>query len=186
MQADGEMRVGEAAAAASWALSRANGFGVMGYLVYLAIYFVVLMGMVTLVERLLPPMWSGLLTLPLILVTAFGGIYGMTRMRLWRMRRTQAARGGVPLTPVSYRLEDDAFVVQQPRALTRVEWAGVSELMSLKKHWVFVVSGMGYCLPRRFFGAPADERAFIRAALGRMTPEARNRSAKAATFVQWE
>jgi hypothetical protein len=186
MQADGEMRMGEAASAASWALSRANGFGILGYLVYFVVYFAVLMGVINLAERLLPPMWSGLLILPLILVTAVGGIYGMTRMRLWRMSRTQVARGGVALTPVSYRLDEDALEVRQPHALTRVEWPGVSELMSLKQHWVFVVSGMGYCLPRRFFADVAAERAFIRAALGRLSGEARSRSAKAAAFVQWE
>lgn len=185
MQASGVMKLGETASA-SWALSRANGFGILAYVVYLAGLMAAMMGATTLASAVLPEAVAGALGLPIIAGVGVVGVLAMMRWRRWRMRKTQAARGGPVDTPVTFRIEEDALILEQPHALVRVGWPGVSEVLALKAYWVFVVSGMGYCLPRRFFVDAAAERAFIRAVLQRMEPAARERSPKAAAFVQWE
>lgn len=185
MQVSGQMQMGETAAA-SWALSRANGFGMLSFIVYLAAVVVAMLVVSNVVSIALPADVADALSLPVIMGAAVLSVFAVMRWRRWRMRRTQIARGGLVSTPVSFRIAEDALVLEQPHVLMRVNWPGVSEILSLKAYWIFVVSGMGYCLPRRFFADAAAERSFIRLVLERIEPAARERSGKAATFVQWE
>jgi len=95
----------------------------------------------------------------------------------WRIR-------GVPARmDMTYRIEEEVFVIAGPTAETRLAWWSISEIIPGRGCWLFVGMGMAYFLPRRFFADPIAEAAFLRACLEKMQPEARARSSKAAALA---
>jgi hypothetical protein len=183
VEVGGQFRIGEASSAA-WLLSRrVCGFGVVAWAVYLVCLFAGVIVVAAVADALLPR-WAG----PLAIATM--GLLGVRTMLIWRRRRSARAwrERGVPDPQlVTFRIEEDALVVEQAMSTSTFRWAGVSELMPTKTHWVYVGPGLGYCLPRRFFGDKAQEQAFLRASLARMNDAARARSKEATAFIGiWE
>ena len=126
------------------------------------------------------------LQLPVSLAWIGGCWIAYVRLSRWRLRRGWERRGVVSPYRTTFALEDEAFVVTSDVSQMRVLWAGVTELAPTKRLWIFVINGLGYCLPRRLFGDVEAERAFIAAALARMEDSARGRSPEAMRFTEWE
>lgn len=183
-QVSGDVRIGETASA-SWAISRIYGVGLLVSAAYVALLIAATTILSSLLDGL-PPALSGALQLPMLVLVVVGGAMGLIRYRQWSIGRALKARGKTLVTPVTFTADDLGLGMDSPEAQMRLAWSAVTDLLRTKAHWVFVVGGMGYCLPRRFFASIEDERAFIRSAMARLSEGARERSGKAAAFVAWE
>jgi hypothetical protein len=185
MQASGEIRLGETGAASRMLGRKLAGNG----LVPLVIALAALIGISVLSQTVIPVFFpdSGLWVELAIILIAVGGFWGFLRWQRHSLIRGWQARG-VPLqSPVTFRLAPDALEVEQATWIARYRWPGISELTQTKAHWVYIGPGLAYCLPKRFFANPAEERAFIRSSLEHMTTDARARSDAANAFVGvWE
>jgi len=110
--------------------------------------------------------------------------YVYWRFIMSRWRRNWLARGLPAELAVSYTVAPDGLHIASALSLTIVFWPALSEVGLEKDYWlVFGGGAMAYFLPRRFFASPADERAFLAAVLGRLSPPARARSRDVAAFL---
>ena len=108
-------------------------------------------------------------------------------VRRWanaRFRRRMTDRG-LDLD-FQHRLEvsEDGLILESAGVRSVAAWHAVTDLFRAKGYWVFLVRTAPWFLPSRFFVDQAVEKAFLRAALEHMTPEARARSQKAETFAK--
>lgn len=106
--------------------------------------------------------------------------------RRWSRRAQVAvwtARGRAEPESVRFSIGDDGFHADYGATSTRVGWPAVSEIIPTPRHWLFIGGTLAYSVPRRFFEDSAAERAFLRAALDRLTAEARARSPEAVAFA---
>lgn len=106
-------------------------------------------------------------------------------IRFWRgMPRAAWARRGVANTfGVRYGIEDSCLVIDGEFSQTRLNWAGVSEIIPGSGAWLFIGQGAAYFLPTRLFGDVEAERSFLAACLEHMSPKARELSAAATAFI---
>jgi hypothetical protein len=187
MEVSGETRLGETTAAGQLLARKLMGRGWGPLAVYLIALAAVLMLSSTVLPLFLSEAEVGIGAPALVILTAVGGFWLFMKWRLRSLVTGWQARGVPMLSAVTFRIDPDAMQVDNAGVHVRCLWPGVSELAQTKLHWVFIVPGLAYCVPKRFFATPAEERAFVRAALERMTPEARARSDAATTFVGvWE
>ena len=75
------------------------------------------------------------------------------------------ARGRSDPEAARFSIADDGFRAEYGATSTLVRWRGVSEVLPAARHWLFIGSGLAYCVPRRFFADAEAERAFLRVAL---------------------
>jgi len=107
------------------------------------------------------------------------------RLLVRRFRRQMQTRG--LSTRLDYGLSfDDAGMTVRSGGVTKTAvWPAVTEVFKARDYWVFLVQMDPWFAPTRFFADADEERAFLREALGRMTPEARDRSADAVRYVMF-
>ena len=127
--------------------------------------------------------WPGMGSLGILAGTAGGWV-------LWfRYARTLAPKAwmerGVPASsPIIYRIEDDAFVLDNPISVTRVAWSGMSQIAPGNQAWLFIGPGQAWFLPTRLFADRDAERAFLTACFDRLSPEAKARSREVAAMAK--
>jgi len=108
---------------------------------------------------------------------------------LWfRYARTLApnawmARGVPASSPITYRIEDEAFVLDSRTSEIRVVWSGMSQIAPGNQAWLFIGPGQAWFLPTRFFPNPAEEQAFLDACFDKLSPEAKARSREVASMA---
>ncbi|MBO9710384.1 MAG: YcxB family protein [Caulobacter sp.] len=108
---------------------------------------------------------------------------------LWfRYARTLApkarmARGVPASSPIAYRIEDEALVLEGKLSQTRVAWSGISQIAPGNEAWLFIGPGQAWFLPTRFFADRPEEQAFLAACFGKLTGDAQARSAEVAALV---
>ncbi|MBI1404700.1 MAG: hypothetical protein GC145_01075 [Caulobacter sp.] len=90
-------------------------------------------------------------------------------------RSAQLARGAQQTTLCRFNLDDAGMRMDWDGAEHWCAWGKVSEVFLCRNMWV-VVSGLGYCVPRRLFPDQEAEAAFLEFVLSRLTPEALERS----------
>jgi hypothetical protein len=182
-EVSGEYWFGEARGA-NWLLSRKiSGFGLAGFILYLALVMAAMFTATTLVDQFAPPWLAGWLSLPSIAVVGVAVFYAWYRWRSARLRKGWTGRGVANPSLTSFRIDDEVFVVASPAQEIRCRWSVISEIAPTRRHWVFIGAGLGYCVPRRFFADVEAERAFLAASLSHMSETARGRSRKAVAFV---
>lgn len=188
MRIDGTIHIGEGARWASRACSRLNGNGVLRLTACL------LVGMLPVAVGFLlawvvtdlagGPEW---LYLPVMLGTAFPLIFVVAslvrRRTVARYRRNLIHRGVSNPLPSSFTVTEDALVTSLGIVETRAPWSAVSEIFPVGPYWVLLIQGTANFLPKRNFGDAVQERAFIAEVLGRLSPDARGRSADAVRFA---
>jgi hypothetical protein len=108
---------------------------------------------------------------------------------LWfRYARTLApkawmARGVPAISPITYRIEDAALVLDSVTSVTRVAWSGMSQIAPGNQAWLFIGPGQAWFLPTRLFADKAVERAFLAACFEKLSLEAKARSKEVAVLV---
>ena len=66
---------------------------------------------------------------------------------------------------------------------TIVFWSAFNEVAVDRHHWALISAGVAYFVPHRFFANSFEERAFVSAVLGQLSPAARDRSKKAVKYL---
>ncbi len=187
MKIEGEMRIGEAARWAMKACAPLTGYPRNLIAIFAAIPVIVLLvvGIPTwIVTEWDAPQWVYWLSLVLI---GWPVIVGFSRLsRHWQVGRMTRALGqrGVPNPiAVGYEAGDNALTVRQGAVEWNAPWSIITDLNPVGPYWVFLAQGTPLYLPKRCFASPAEEAAFLRDCLNRVSPEARSRSRKAVAFV---
>ncbi|HEY3947419.1 YcxB family protein [Phenylobacterium sp.] len=184
LEASGECAIGESRGA-SWLLSkRVSGMGLAGYLISLCAIFAVELLTSFVLFAVAPAAVADVLSLPLIVGAGLGSLWLWLRWRRARLRKGWEARGVTNPHPVTFRIEDAVFVVVSGHSEIRCRWGAISEIARSRHHWIYIGYGLGYCLPRRFFGDVVTEREFLNESLQRMDDAARRRSRQASAFVE--
>jgi len=117
------------------------------------------------------------------LVGLFGYAYVCRRFTVWRFR-TKLQDKGTPLhMNLRMELTPEALVYEVQDIYHRAKWSGVSELFPNRGYWIFIAQSSPFFAPKRFFASEAEERAFVREALGHMSERARARSEAAVKFA---
>ena len=91
------------------------------------------------------------------------------------MRSARLARGATETTFCTLDLDDEGMQMDWDGARHWCAWSKVSEVILYRDMWV-VITGIGYCLPRRLFGDQTEEAAFLDHVLTHLSPEAVTRS----------
>lgn len=187
MQIEGGIAVGEASRHAAKASARLNGHPrpmLIANVVSLVVMAVVMTTFYVVKALLGLPGW---LFLPVLISSAvLGLITGQRSCRAWAVgfaRKALATRGLVDPVPNRFSLSDEGLISVTGRVETRAPWAAVSEVFPVGPYWVALVDAWPLYMPKRFFGSPTDEKAFIGRMLEHMSPEAKARSADAVRFV---
>jgi hypothetical protein len=183
----GELEAGEAAGAARAVGRRQRGsvwiyyvalLGSMGGFCLLAlgldVAFEMFMG-----RRVVEPSLVGLAGL---LIGWFAYIRLSRPWTIRRFRRRMADRGLSPSFAYSVSIEDEVLAIQSGGIRKTAEWASVTEMFKAQGYWVFLVQMEAWYAPARLFSDSGAERAFVAAALARMTEGARTRSPDAVAF----
>jgi hypothetical protein len=126
---------------------------------------------------------SGILA---VLVGTGGGLFLWFRYARTLGPKAWMARGVPAVSPIIYRIEDAALVLDGETSMTRVAWSVISQVAPGNEAWLFIGPGQAWFLPTRFFADRHQERAFLAACLEKLTPEARARSGEAAALVSAE
>lgn len=114
-----------------------------------------------------------------------GFVLVCARYGRWVVAKSTRERGYRNVVPIRFLVAEDGFHVTAEFSRTHVSWPGVTEIAPMRKrHWLIILAGSGYVIPRRFFANVEAERAFIRDALGHMSEAARGRSKKAVAFAE--
>jgi hypothetical protein len=113
----------------------------------------------------------------------FGGIaaalaFFFIRHRLIvdRFRKRFADLGRPIDVPMRMDLADDHFSYAMGGVTHIVKWTAMDEVFRSHGYWIFLAEGNPLYVPQRFFASPADETAFLREVLDRISPAARERS----------
>jgi len=106
------------------------------------------------------------------------------RIALWRYRRKFTERGFSNELTLRLEIGDDTLCYVVGDVTESAPWRAVSELFQSHGYWIFLVQGSSWFAPRRFFADVNTERAFVRAALERMSEEAKERSTHATVFAE--
>jgi hypothetical protein len=184
----GDLEAGEAAGAARAIALRQRGPVWIYYVLLLALmggFFLAALGLDVAFEmlarrRVIEPTLAGLGGL------LIGWVVYVLFSRPWsirRFRRRMEDRGLSRRFPYSVTVDDQGLAIQSGRIRKTAEWASVTEVFKARSYWVFLVQMEAWVAPARLFPDLAAERAFIAAALARMSEGARKRSPEAVTFA---
>jgi len=100
-----------------------------------------------------------------------------------RFRSRMVEKGHPPLLPLEVETTPEALLYRIGDIRQTAPWSAVSELFESRGYWIFLVQSSPFFAPKRFFENPAAEKAFLRAALERMSEDARGRSQQAVAFA---
>jgi hypothetical protein len=92
-------------------------------------------------------------------------------------------RGAPAVSAITYSVTDRGLVLNSEESEQLFYWSAVSELTMNRTYCVFIVRGMGYVIPRRFFSDRTVEQDFLVEAWTHMTPEARARGANLPAYL---
>jgi hypothetical protein len=93
-----------------------------------------------------------------------------------RFRSRMAARGLDIRFHQALTIADGELTMESGPVRRVAQWSAVTEVFSFKGYWIFLVQMEPWFVPKRFFADESEERAFIGAALSRMSDDARSRS----------
>ena len=176
MQISGEMTIGETRFAQPALQKILLGWRRFGYLVYFGLLVFILF-VVGELGKYLPGPIAGSPFEPILLMAA---VFGVWRGYVWWARTSVTAgwrRLGAPdLSKVTFEAAPDAFVIDTPGYKVSIPWNGVLMVGPDRSYWIFMIRGLAYCVPKRFFASPDAESAFLDQVWAALPPEAQARS----------
>ncbi len=125
------------------------------------------------------------------ILTALAGMYVgyiayLRLCRPWiirRFRKRMEDRGLDRRFRMTLELTADALILNVGPIQKTAPWNAVTEIFKANKYWIFLVNMEPWFAPTRFFPTAPEEKAFLLAALGHLTDEARGRSKAAVEFA---
>lgn len=130
------------------------------------------------------PDWAYFVTL--MVAAVVGVVSGKRACRAFSLRvvrKALAVRGLIDPVPNRFEITPEGFLSVTGRVETRAPWIAVTDVFPAGPYWVVIVDAWPLYLPKRFFGSPVEEKAFLGTLLNRITPEAKARSADAVRFA---
>jgi hypothetical protein len=181
IEASGVVHTGEASRIAAAVAKRQRGSSAIFYVVQIA-----LMGggvLLGLVFSALASVFGHLRTdqtwwWPFVGLGVGGFVYSsICRRMVVRRFRSKMAEAGLAVDFRSFAaIGDEALEVEAHGVRRIVSWPAVTELFATADYWIFMIAMEPWFVPKRFFSSPVEEKAFVSAAVGRMSAEARARS----------
>jgi hypothetical protein len=117
--------------------------------------------------------WLGVILFTIAALFAWNGYARTLVPKAWM------ARGVPAVSPITYRIEDEALVFDGGVSSTRVAWSGISQIAPGNAAWLFIGLGQAWFLPTRLFADRQQESAFLAACLEKLSAEAKDRSPEA-------
>lgn len=114
---------------------------------------------------------------------ALAYVFVARRLTTARFRSRMVEKGHPPLLQLEVEITPDAIRYKVGDIRHTAPWSAVSELFESRGYWIFLVQSSPFFAPKRFFESLPAEKAFLRAALERMTEDARGRSQEAVAFA---
>jgi len=179
MEVGGTIGLGETSAVTAALVRRLYGWRRYGFCIYLGV-----MVAITAIWLNLPDA-TGLnwgIALLGLLATVVLVVVGYVRWAKGLIPAAWKRMGALAEVAVRYRADEAGLVIEGGVTIV-VPWGAVMMVAPEKTAWLIIAGGTGFFLPRRFFADVAEERAFVAFGLERLSPEARTRSAEAATFL---
>ena len=184
----GEMEAGEAQGAGAAVAARQRGSRYTysaAVLALMAVGFAGGYGAGWLIERTWPETFFG--AMPAGVVGMYLGFLVYLRLcRPWlvqRFRKHMSDRNLAVRFRQTFEVSDAGLTLESGLLRRTAPWPAVTEILRVKKYWIFLVQMEPWFAPSRFFANEADERSFIRTALGHLTEEAKARSKAAVAFA---
>jgi hypothetical protein len=128
-------------------------------------------------ELIVPAIWVGYAVLVVASVLACNRIAAIATVRAW------SARGVPPELSITYSVDAEGLRMSSETGMSLVRWAALNEVALEGDYWLLFGSCTAYFLPRRLFGTPVQERAFLAALSEGLEPAARERSSKLYSFL---
>jgi hypothetical protein len=100
-----------------------------------------------------------------------------------RFRSRMAQKGHPAFLHLEVEITPEALLYRIGDVRQSAPWSAVSELFESRGYWIFLVQSAPFFAPKRFFENVAAEKAFVSAALERLSEEARARSRQAVSFA---
>jgi hypothetical protein len=126
------------------------------------------------------PMLGFIYGSPLEPIAAIAAIYAFWRGYLWWSRSSLTAGwrriGASFVSSATFEVATDAFVIDTPDYKVSIPWSGVLLVDPDRRYWLFMVRGVAYCLPKRFFSSPKAELEFLNGVWASLSPAAQARS----------
>jgi YcxB-like protein len=176
MQVSGEMTIGETRSARVLMRRVLLGWKRFSPWIYFGVFAALIVGLIEL-GPLMPSRLGGSATVLVIYVVGvvgtYWGYFWWTRTSVsdgWRRVGLQKA------STIAFSATPDSFTVETSVAKTTVPWAGVYMVAPNRRYWIFMIPGIAYCVPKRFFATPNSETEFLAAVWDGLPPEARARS----------
>jgi hypothetical protein len=176
----GTIDAGEAAAAERAYGRRIWGLGrflpqVVRLLIFLGVIPAALVAPAIIEDKTVRPIFG------LVAAIAYFGVAIFTYQRWVRWSAWRASRrfGVATSHRMTIRQTDHSLVADGETWRIEVQWRSIVEILRAGPVWVFAGQSTTIYVPRRFFADLAAERAFLAAALGRLSDEAVQRSVTA-------
>jgi YcxB-like protein len=176
MDVSGEMTIGETRSARALMRRVLLGWKRFGLLIYLGLYGMILAAFLKLAPLVPDSLGGRNATLVAFVLSVIAAYWGY----LWWVRTsaTSAWRrlGQQRVSKVVFSATSDAFTIEGPTTKTSVAWSGVYMVAPDRRYWIFMIPGMAYCVPKRFFDSPNSETQFLTAVWEALPADARTRS----------
>jgi uncharacterized membrane protein len=176
MQISGEMTVGETRSARALMRRILLGWKRFGLLIYCGVSAALIVGLIELGP--LMPAWLGGQASTFIVF--FAAVVGAYCGYLWWMRTSVTSGwrrlGLQKASKVVFSATPDAFTIEGTATKTSVPWSGVYMVAPNRGYWIFMIPGIAYCVPKRFFTSPTSEVEFLREVWDALPTEAQARS----------
>ena len=176
MQISGEMTIGETRSARVLMRRILLGWKRFSPWLYLGAFAGLIVGLFEL-GPLMPARLGGSTTVFVVFVVGVAGTYWgyfwWTRASVsegWRRVGLQKS------SMIAFSATPEAFRVESAVATTTVPWSGVYMVAPNRRYWIFMIPGVAYCIPKRFFPSPTSEVDFLREVWDALPAEARARS----------
>jgi hypothetical protein len=105
------------------------------------------------------------------------------RVTVALFRARMEHKGHPPFFQLEMDVTPEALLYRLGDVRQSAAWSAVSEVFESRGYWIFLAQSSPFFAPKRFFENPAAEKAFLRAALERMSEDARGRSRQAVAFA---
>lgn len=177
---NGELEAGEAQKAVAAIGKRQRGSAVGYQIVLFGLIFAGMAagyGLGTIANRrfdlTLDPIFPGLIG---IWAGAIVYLFICRPLLVRRFRSRMADRGLDLRFSQALTISDDGLKMESGPVCRIAQWSAVTEVFQFGAYWIFLVQMEPWFAPKRFFANQSEERAFIGAALSRMSEDARTRS----------
>ena len=179
IEAEADVALGEAIRPAGEAQRRVYGGGPLNVLICAIVFalFITIGGFGS--SALYPALGrtADLLSLLFLMIGGMVAVSLYTRLHMRGFLRALRKLGSPAMSRSHFRFDDDGFAIETGRIFYRLPWSAVLLVASTQTHWLIQVDTTTFAVPKRAFGLPSDEQAFVELARNSISETARAYSA---------